>query len=136
MVIFIFGELDEIWGKYSNHVIWIWTWQPCHLNLNMEIMYFEFEIWKYFNLKYKPVSVKVMAPDWPKSKKLVGFVALIDTASLTSSVVITTHIGSFPTSVGLDDFIIDKHQLQNYQYRSRWCHKNRPWTLFNLFRSS
>jgi hypothetical protein len=39
---------------------------------------------------------------------------MTDIGSLTSSVVIATHIDSFATSVSLHDFIIDQHRLQNY----------------------
>jgi hypothetical protein len=52
-------------------------------------------------------------------KKLARLVAMTDTGSLTSNIVIATHISSFATSVGLHDFIIDQYQLQNYQCRSR-----------------
>jgi hypothetical protein len=40
---------------------------------------------------------------------------MTDIGSQTNSVIIVTHVGSFALSVSLYDFIINGHQLQNYQ---------------------
>jgi hypothetical protein len=39
---------------------------------------------------------------------------MTDTSSLTNNVIITTHNSNFATIVGLHDFIIDQHWMQNY----------------------